>query len=322
MVEKKSLFSNMTATVAATGGLITAIVGLLTFMSSPAPSIDIFDASPNIISIGDSSILKWSVTGKGAIVNIEPDIGVVGLSGNREITPTITTNYTLTARTEDQERFATIRLIVREKEKDDQLDYDQVSSVVSQSDSTMPPDAKDEPDQDQVYGSPPLAEKSNPDEFGAIDQSKMSKDTVAAPASVIVADNYMDQDYGSKPPSAGANEPDYAVSEPIAIEESANEPTSSDETPDIAANGIEANSDGSDTGSEDVGSNEPKTTKVITAADWNRLNCASESENDFASKAPIYAKIGSNLSASSSDPYIQVLESNQDLAGSDYLGPI
>jgi hypothetical protein len=291
-------------------------------MSSPAPSIDIFDASPNIISIGDSSILKWSVTGKGAIVNIEPDIGAVGLSGNREITPTITTNYTLTARIEDQERFATIRLIVREKEKDDQLAYDQVSSVDSQSDSTMPPDAIDEPDQDQVYESLPMAEKSNPDEFGAIGQSKMRKDTVAAPASVIAADNYLDQDYGSEPPAPGAYEPDYAVSEPIANEESVNELASSDETPDITAYGTEANPDGSDTGSEDMGSNEPKTTKVITAADWSRLECASESENDFASNAPIYAKIGSNLSASSSDPYIQVLESDPDLEGSDYLGPI
>lgn len=66
MVEKRSVLNNAPALLAATGGLITAVVGLLTFMSSPAPSILAFDASPNIIAPGESAVLKWSVTGGGA----------------------------------------------------------------------------------------------------------------------------------------------------------------------------------------------------------------------------------------------------------------
>src|SRR5512137_2987666 len=107
MVEKKSVLSNMPAVMAATGGLITAIVGLLAFMSTPVPSIAAFDASPNIIAPGESSILKWSVAGDGVTVAIEPDIGAVALSGIREVAPDVTTNYTLTARIKEQEKAAT-----------------------------------------------------------------------------------------------------------------------------------------------------------------------------------------------------------------------
>ncbi len=119
MVEKKSILSNMPAVMAAAGGLITAIVGLLAFMSTPAPSIAAFDASPNIIAPGESSILKWSVAGDGVTVAIEPDIGAVALSGTREVAPDVTTNYTLTARIKEQEKAATLLLVVREKAKSD-----------------------------------------------------------------------------------------------------------------------------------------------------------------------------------------------------------
>jgi hypothetical protein len=84
-------------------------------MSTPAPTIGGFDATPNIIGLGESSILKWSVTGTAETVDIEPGIGVVALSGSREVTPSATINYTLTAKNKDQVKTATLHLVVGDK---------------------------------------------------------------------------------------------------------------------------------------------------------------------------------------------------------------
>jgi hypothetical protein len=114
MDEKKTLITNLPATLAATGTLITAIIGLMAFMNTPAPTISSFDASPNIIGLGESSTLKWSVTGASS-VTIDPDIGVVALSGSRIIYPNNTTSYVLTAKNKDKETTATLEITVSEK---------------------------------------------------------------------------------------------------------------------------------------------------------------------------------------------------------------
>ena len=198
MVDKKSVISNTPAMLAATGGLITAVIGLLTFMSAPAPSIGVFDASPNIISIGENSILKWSVTGDGATVTIEPGIGTVGLSGTRIVAPIITTNYTLTAKNKDQEKIALVQLIVREKNEGNQATNDVVGGIATKSDVSMPLDVKAKPDQKQNEIDetiPAASEPGNPDESTAIDQSGMRQNAIVAPVSSIV------QDIAAKPDS-------------------------------------------------------------------------------------------------------------------------
>jgi hypothetical protein len=112
MDDKKSVLTNLPALVTATGGLITAVIALMSFMSSPAPTINSFDATPNIIGLGESSTLKWAVTGNGASVTIDPDIGTVALSGSREVTPANNTSYVLTARNKDAEKTATVTVVV------------------------------------------------------------------------------------------------------------------------------------------------------------------------------------------------------------------
>ena len=182
MVDKKSVISNAPAMLAATGGLITAIIGLLTFMSAPSPSIIAFDASPNIISIGENSILKWSVTGDGATVTIEPGIGTVGLSGTREIAPIITTNYTLTAKNKDQEKIALVQLIVRKKNEGNQVTNDVVGGIATKSNVSMPLDVKAKPDQKQNEIDetiPAASEPGNTDGSTIVPGSDSQQDDVA-----------------------------------------------------------------------------------------------------------------------------------------------
>src|SRR4030042_33348 len=60
------------------------------------PSVVSFDASPPSISAGQSSTLGWEVSG-ATKVSIDQGVGNVALTGSREVTPTATTIYTLTA---------------------------------------------------------------------------------------------------------------------------------------------------------------------------------------------------------------------------------
>jgi hypothetical protein len=356
MVEKKSVISNAPAMLAATGGLITAIVGLLSFMSAPAPTIVAFDASPNIITIGESSILKWSVTGDGATVTIGPDIGIVGLSGTREVAPSITTNYTLTAKNKDQEKIASVLLVVREKNESIQVINDVVGGIVAKSDVPISPDVKAEQDQKQneIYEPLPEAKESiNPDEFAIVPDSDSQDDTVVPPAQMVVKTSNpleaaaIDQPgmkQNAKVASVSAIVPDTAakfdtVSELTTpktsaaeandsgsssyVESGLTQPRKMDETPAIATYNNESYSDANsrlDTGSDDIGVTDPKSVKKITAADWDSLNNISGSETDFPSNAPIYTKLGgaSHTPANSPDSQDPTV-TDSGFAGPDYL---
>ncbi len=59
------------------------------------PSVS-FSASPDTISLGSSSTLVWS-SEHATLVSIGPDIGSVGASGERSVSPDSTTTYTITA---------------------------------------------------------------------------------------------------------------------------------------------------------------------------------------------------------------------------------
>ena len=296
MVDKKSVISNAPAMLAATGGLITAIIGLLTFMSAPAPTIVAFDASPNIISIGENSILKWSVTGDGATVNIEPGIGTVGLSGTREIAPIITTNYTLTAKNKDQEKIALVQLIVRKKNEGNQVTNDVVGGIATKSNVSMPLDVKAKPDQKQnvIYERLPAAsEPGNPDESTivpdfdlqqnavtqpalavttsnpsgspAIDKSGMRQNAIVAPVSVIVPDTANEQDSVSELTVQKATEFESNASESAThVESNLTESGKIDETPAVATYRNEFNNGTDsrlDTGSDDGQRNRAKVCK-------------------------------------------------------------
>ena len=60
------------------------------------PTIASFTASPQTITKGGSTTLSWS-TSNATAASITPGIGSVPTSGNQTVSPTETTNYTLTA---------------------------------------------------------------------------------------------------------------------------------------------------------------------------------------------------------------------------------
>jgi hypothetical protein len=64
--------------------------------SGEPPAIISFDAEPPTVAAGESSTLKWEVSGATKI-SIDQGIGNVALSGSRAVMPSATTVYTLTA---------------------------------------------------------------------------------------------------------------------------------------------------------------------------------------------------------------------------------
>ena len=64
------------------------------------PVINSFEAEPSTIERGQSATLRWAIGGEGVTVSIEPNVGSVPSSGTRQVYPSNTTTYTLTARNE------------------------------------------------------------------------------------------------------------------------------------------------------------------------------------------------------------------------------
>jgi peptidoglycan-associated lipoprotein len=62
-----------------------------------APVVSSFEVEPSTVERGQAATLRWSVTGEGAEVRIEPGVGTVNASGSRQVFPGNTTTYTLTA---------------------------------------------------------------------------------------------------------------------------------------------------------------------------------------------------------------------------------
>jgi len=65
--------------------------------TSPAPVVAAFTAEPTTIQRGQSSTLRWEVSGDVTSVTIDQTIGAVQNTGNRRVFPSESTTYTLTA---------------------------------------------------------------------------------------------------------------------------------------------------------------------------------------------------------------------------------
>jgi peptidoglycan-associated lipoprotein len=61
------------------------------------PEISQFEAEPATVERGQASTLRWSVTGQATDISITPGIGSVAANGTRQVYPSATTTYTLTA---------------------------------------------------------------------------------------------------------------------------------------------------------------------------------------------------------------------------------
>ncbi|MBI1898357.1 MAG: OmpA family protein [Acidobacteria bacterium] len=63
-----------------------------------APKISEFEAEPSTVERGQPSTLRWAVTGQATEITIAPGLGTVSATGNRQVFPSSTTQYTLTAK--------------------------------------------------------------------------------------------------------------------------------------------------------------------------------------------------------------------------------
>ena len=63
----------------------------------PLPTVAQFTAEPTTIQRGQSSTLRWEVTGDVTSVSIDQGVGTVQSTGNRRVIPSDSTTYTLTA---------------------------------------------------------------------------------------------------------------------------------------------------------------------------------------------------------------------------------
>jgi len=105
----------LTATNAS--GSVTAIAQVLvsgTPSSSTPPGLPIvnsFTATPPVIPAGSSTSLSWAVS-NATSVYISPMVGAVGISGSGSVSPTTTTDYTLTASNAAGTTVATTQVVV------------------------------------------------------------------------------------------------------------------------------------------------------------------------------------------------------------------
>src|SRR5206468_10847202 len=62
-----------------------------------APTVAQFTAEPTSIQRGQSSTLRWEVSGDVTSVSINQGVGTVQRTGNQRVSPSDSTTYTLTA---------------------------------------------------------------------------------------------------------------------------------------------------------------------------------------------------------------------------------
>ena len=78
----------------------------------PAPVIAQFTAEPSSIQRGQSSTLRWEVSGDTTSVSINQGVGTVQKAGNQRVSPSDSTTYTLTATGAGGSRTATATVSV------------------------------------------------------------------------------------------------------------------------------------------------------------------------------------------------------------------
>lgn len=97
--------------------LLAAILGggllALNVFISPHPVIESFHADPVAVSPGVASNLSWSVVGASR-VEIDQGVGEVALKGFKQVKPSATTTYMLTAVNGSINRSTNLKIIVQQ----------------------------------------------------------------------------------------------------------------------------------------------------------------------------------------------------------------
>jgi hypothetical protein len=110
----KALWNSLPEALKLIGTLLGIIIALKALFPAAAMGIDSFNAGPDVIEPGESSILSWTVSGASNIT-IEPAIGAVSSNGSRSVSPPETTTYKLIAFEKGEQKVATCTITVKEK---------------------------------------------------------------------------------------------------------------------------------------------------------------------------------------------------------------
>ena len=112
--EKKSFWKSITGVITIISTIIAITAGLIAIFSPTPPVVNLFKASPDEITAGESFTLSWSVSDATKII-ISPEIGTVELAGLKMLSPNETTTYTITATNNDGKDVGSITVKVRKK---------------------------------------------------------------------------------------------------------------------------------------------------------------------------------------------------------------
>ncbi|MFA4873328.1 MAG: hypothetical protein WC659_05330, partial [Patescibacteria group bacterium] len=92
-----SMTTIYTLTAESAGGTVSKPVVLKVGNTSvPKPTIEQFVVTPDSITVGSTAVLSWKVK-EATAIRIDQGIGTVSAQGNQNVSPSMTTIYTLTA---------------------------------------------------------------------------------------------------------------------------------------------------------------------------------------------------------------------------------
>lgn len=111
----RALWSSLPEAIKLLGTILSIAIALKILFPASAVGIDSFDAGPEIIEPGESSVLSWEVSGANS-VTIEPGFGVVNSSGSFSVSPSETTTYKLIASGDGDEKIAMCTVTVEEED--------------------------------------------------------------------------------------------------------------------------------------------------------------------------------------------------------------
>lgn len=101
----KSMWNSFPEIIKLVGTILSIAIALKALFPAAAVGISTFDAGPEIIEPGGSSVLNWGVSGADNIT-IEPGIGPVSSNGSTSVSPSETTIYKLIASGKGKEEVA------------------------------------------------------------------------------------------------------------------------------------------------------------------------------------------------------------------------
>jgi len=129
----KSMWNSLPEILKLLGTILSIAIALKALFPAAAVGISNFDAGPEIIEPGGSSVLNWDVSGADNIT-IEPGIGPVSSNGSIPVSPPETTTYKLIATGKGNEKVALCTVTVNNESQESLI----ISSFDASPDSITP----------------------------------------------------------------------------------------------------------------------------------------------------------------------------------------